>query len=279
MSNARHHIASITLLLALGTVALTVTGCRQEDMETTAAAVGKIELTMSAEPEVYIETRSTQLDDISTLDFTLSGQTTEGQTVSSQPITFTSDGTDDNGNRRFAAVFEAGTYTLTASTKAIVSAPADGPGAPAYSGTSSQFVITQGSTAATTIDLGAPVNAKITVELDATFSAKYELPRITITDGTRSVTITDAATAAASAIGQPTFGLPTTAYFGIPASGTLSYSIVASARSGSHVTDITGTTGAITLSAGCQHTLTLTATPVSGKIIPIVTGQHNDEFD
>ena len=281
MSDAIHYIKTAIILLALGIVALTVSSCQKEEMETTAPSIGKIELTMSSEPEVYIETRSTgtYLDDISSLDFTLSGQTTDGEAIANQPLSFKSDGTDAQGHQRFAAIFEAGTYTLTATTKTTVSAPVNAPGAPAYHGTSTQFTIEQGGTATTSIDLGTPINAKITVALDNTFTSKYELPRITITDGTRSVTITDAATAAASTASQPTYGLPTVTYFDVPASGPLSYSITADAKSDSHVTDITSASGSISIEAGKHHILTLTANPVTGEIVPIIEGTYSGTFD
>ena len=270
------------LMLAL----LTLVSCQQQDdlrpspstaeVETT----GRIVLSLSSDPEVYIQTRSTQLTDISSLDFTLSGQTTSGEAIDNDSLTFANDGTDNEGRPRFAAIFEAGTYTLTATTKATISAPTNGAGAPAYSGTSEQFTIIQSGIATTSIDLGTPINAKITVALDNTFSAKYEQPRITITDGTRSVTITDTATAAAATSGQSAYGLPTVTYFDVPANGTLSYSITADAKSGSQVTDIRGATGTITVAAGRHSVITLTASSVTGEVIPIVGGEdYEGTFD
>ena len=165
-------------------------------------------------------------------------------------------------------------------TKATISAPTNGAGAPAYSGTSEQFTIVQSGIATTSIDLGTPTNAKVTVALDNTFSAKYEQPRITITDGTRSVTITDTATAAAATSGQSAYGLPTVTYFDVPANGTLSYSITADAKSGSQVTDIRGATGTITVAAGRHSVITLTASSVTGEVIPIVGGEdYEGTFD
>ena len=265
---------------------LTLVSCQQQDdlrpspstaeVETT----GRIVLSLSSDPEVYIQTRSTQLTDISSLDFTLSGQTTSGEAIDNDSLTFANDGTDNEGRPRFAAIFEAGPYTLTATTKATISAPTNGAGAPAYSGTSEQFTIVQSGIATTSIDLGTPTNAKVTVALDNTFSAKYEQPRITITDGTRSVTITDTATAAAATSGQSAYGLPTVTYFDVPANGTLSYSITADAKSGSQVTDIRGATGTITVAAGRHSVITLTASSVTGEVIPIVGGEdYEGTFD
>ena len=265
---------------------LTLVSCQQQDdlrpSPSTAEveSKGRIVLSLSSDPEVYIETRSTQLSDISSLDFTLTGQTTNGESINNLPITFNNDGVDGEGHHRFAAIFEAGTYTLTATTKTTISAPTNGAGAPAYSGTSTQFTITQGGVATTSIDLGTPINAKITVALDNTFSAKYEQPRITITDGTRSVTITDAATAAAATSGHSTYGLPTVTYFDIPANSTLSYSITADAKSGSQVTDIRGAAGTITVAAGHHSVITLPANSVTGEVIPIVGGEdYEGAFD
>ena len=281
---AMSHIRFIMPILMLAL--LTLVSCQQQDdlrpspstaeVETT----GRIVLSLSSDPEVYIKTRSTQLTDISSLDFTLTGQTTNGESINNLPITFNNDGVDREGHHRFAAIFEAGTYTLTATTKTTISAPTNGAGAPAYSGTSTQFTITQGGVATTSIDLGTPINAKITVALDNTFSAKYEQPRITITNGTRSVTITDAATAAEATTGQSTYGLPTVTYFDVPANGTLSYSITADAKSGSQVTDIRGATGTITVAAGRHTVITLTANSVTGEVIPIVGGEdYEGAFD
>jgi hypothetical protein len=270
------------LMLAM----LTLVSCQQQDdlrpSPSTAEveSKGRIVLSLSSDPEVYIETRSTQLSDISSLNFTLSGNTTNGESINNVPLTFNNDGTDNEGRHRFAAIFEAGTYTLTATTKTTISAPTNGAGAPAYSGTSNSFTITQGGTATTSIDLGTPTNAKITVALDNTFSTKYEQPRITITDGTRSVTITDAATAAEATTGQSTYGLPTVTYFDVPANGTLSYSITADAKSGSQVTDIRGATGTITIASGRHTVITLTANSVTGEVIPIIGGEdYEGAFD
>ena len=277
------HIRFIMPILMLAM--LTLVSCQQQDdlrpSPSTAEveSKGRIVLSLSSDPEVYIETRSTQLSDISSLDFTLTGQTTSGEAIANDSLTFANDGTDNEGRPRFAAIFEAGTYTLTATTKATISSPANGAGAPAYSGTSASFTITQGGIATTSIDLGTPTNAKVTVALDNTFSTKYEQPRITITDGTRSVTITDAATAAAATTGQSTYGLPTATYFDIPANSTLSYSITADAKSGSHVTDVVDAPGTITVAAGRHTVITLTANSVTGEVIPIDEEEHNGEFD
>jgi len=277
---AMSHIRFIMPVLTLAM--LTLVSCQQQDdlrpSPSTAEveSKGRIVLSLSSDPEVYIETRSTQLTDISSLDFTLTGQTTNGESINNLPITFNNDGVDGEGHHRFAAIFEAGTYTLTATTKATISSPTNGAGTPAYSGTSASFTITQGGIATTSIDLGTPTNAKVTVALDNTFSAKYEQPRITITDGTRSVTITDAATAAAATSGQSTYGLPTATYFDIPANSTLSYSITADAKSGSQVTDIRGARGTITVAAGRHSVITLTANSVSGEVIPII---NEDDYD
>lgn len=213
-----------------------------------------------------VETRSADAPDISDYVFTISGETESGATLNNKPLTV-------NGG---SAIVEAGTYIIYANNR---ESSLNGAGTGYYIG-SGGVTLKASETQTVTITMSAPLNAKVTVALDNTFSAKYEQPRITITDGTRSVTITDAATAAAATSGQSTYGLPTVTYFDVPANSTLSYSITADAKSNSQVTDIRGATGTITVAAGRHSVITLTANSVTGEVIPIVGGEdYEGAFD
>jgi hypothetical protein len=94
------------------------------------------------------------------------------------------------------------------------------------------------------------------VSLSSAFAEKYELKSLTLNDGTRDITI--------SSVGQE-------AYF--PASATqLTYTLVADAKSGSHVQDITFATGTITTSAGTHTPITLNLNPIDPNLVIIGTG-------
>lgn len=239
--------------------------CRQEEdilLPMEQNAKGRIVLNLS-DIEVYVDaqTRSTQtLSDFSGYVFTLNGKTDENVDVNNQDVTFSAS-TDNNGNPIAVGYFDAGTYTLTVSNQA---ASLKGKGCAYYEKTSDSFHFGAGETVNLTIEMGAPKNARITVEQASSFSQKYNNVRVTLTAGGRSVDIGNAD------------GCYSEAFF--PA-GTLSYSISASAIRNSHVTDITGAEGTITLQAGKAYTITLAASPVTGQIIPLIEGTHNDVFD
>lgn len=258
------HSTPNRFIVALLALSLTVTGCLQEaDLKPQGKqeAKGRIVLTLS-DLEVYVDapTRSTQtLSDFTGYTFTLNGEAVESGHVS-YGINF-----DENST----AIIEAGTYTLTASNRANAG---NGYSAPYWEGTSSQFTLSVGGTQSVSIALGKPRNAKILVDstTNEVFRTKYEHVRLTLSDGSHSTTIARAGTT----------GCVTEAYFPALDEGTsLTYTLTARARLNSHVTDINSATGTITVTRGCQHTVTLTANGITGEIIPIVSGQHTGMFD
>lgn len=237
---------------------LAVTGCQQEDIQLPEErnVMGRIVLNLS-DIDVYVDaqTRATQTLNavFPNFVFTLNGTDVENVSVN-KTISF------ENG----VAIIKAGTYTLTASNLA---ASQTGNGCPHYEGSAS-FTLEAGETQ--TVSIGSeeypltPQNAKVTLKQEGSFSTLYNNVRVTLTAGGRSVDIGDAT------------GCETEAFF--PA-GTVSYSITAKAIKNTHVTDITGATGTITLQAGKTYTITLAASPVSGQIIPLIEGTHSDYFD
>lgn len=250
----RHNSSKTILWLLL--VLLTVSSCRQDDTLTQLEernVKGRIVLSLS-DIEVFTSEAGTRatLDDYSGYVFTLNGKTVEGETVSDRVITFT-----DN-----AAIIDAGTYSLSANNDA---ASVTGNGCANYSGTTTEnFTLTVGGSTTVSISMGAPKNARVTLEQTESFSKKYNNVRVTLTAGGRSVNLGNAA------------GCEAEAFF--PA-GTVSYSITASAIKDSHVTDINSEPGTVTLTAGKHHVISLTANPATGKIIPLIEGTHTGEFD
>ncbi|MBR4534561.1 MAG: DUF4493 domain-containing protein [Bacteroidaceae bacterium] len=260
----KHHYSY--LIIALLSLAASCSNDTSLRPESETEKMGRIVLAID-EGGIFmdVETRSADAPDITDYVFSISGETESGLILNQEPL-------EVNGG---TAIIEAGTYIIYANNRA---ASIIGAGTGYYSG-SGGVTLKAGETKNVTLAMGSPLNAKITVALDNTFSAKYEQPRITITDGTRSVTITDAATAAAATSGQSAYGLPTATYFEVPANSTLSYSITADAKSGTHVTDVVGVPGSITVASGRHTVITLTANSVSGEIIPIIDGDYEETFD
>lgn len=267
------HITPKTHLFALLTASLMLSGCLSEDVQLQPEqdVKGRIVL-KAAEIEVYTDaevTRAVQtLTDYTGYTFTLTGTSAiTGSPIAPTDISLTTGGVE----------FEAGTYRLTVTNNG---APQDGNGFPTYWGQSAEFHLGVAETEAITVAMGKPSNAKVTIAVSNSFSTLYEQPRVTITNGTRTITITDAATAASAASGTPAYGLHTEAYFAIPANGLLSYTVTAAARSGSHVTDINATTvTTFTIEAGKAYAIAINADPVTGELIPIASGDHDGEFD
>ena len=229
--------------------------CQQEDIQLHEEqnVKGRIVLALS-DIEVYTSDAPTRaaLDDYSGFVFTLNGTTVEGETVRDRVITFT-----DN-----AAIIDAGTYSLSANNDA---ASVTGKGCANYSGTTTEnFTLTVGGSTTVSISMGAPKNARVTLEQAESFSTRYTDVRVTLTAGSRSIDLGNAA------------GCEAEAFF--PA-GTVSYTITAAARQDSHVTDISSASGTVTLTAGKHHVISLTANPATGEIIPLIEGTHTGEFD
>ena len=211
------------------------TGCSAEDIAGEAPAeMGVLCLQMSSgEDFVKVETRAEQtLTDWSGYTFKLNNE----------PISFT-DG---------KAIIPAGTYTLSATNTDAVDGGYTGALYEGYS----KFTLNAGEQKQVTLDLGSPKNAKITIELSEGFNGLYTLDNLTLTDGTGSNEIKST---------------EQVAYF--PATNTtLSYTLVANANKDSHVQDITGATGTVTIAPGTHTTLTLDVNPIDPNLVTIVTG-------
>ena len=241
--NKIQNIFHILAVLAFGMLG---TGCSNEDTQVEAPKLmGVLHLNMSSD-EVYVHagTRAVQtLTDWREYQFTLDNGTT------STPLVFT-DG---------KAIIEAGRYTLSATNAASVD---NGYASALYSGAET-FSINAGEQKTVILALGKPKNSKVTVSSSSAFAEKYELESLTLNDGTRNVSI--------SSVGQETY---------FPASvSQLTYTLVANAKAGSHVQDITSATGTIAISAGTHTPITLKINPIDPNLVIIGTGEnHNGEF-
>lgn len=264
----RHTILCLSLLSLLLT-----TSCQQEVAPLPQAAEkGRIVLSFS-EVEAYVDmtTRAEHpLENLSDYVFTLSGTTAEGASVVEQTISITDD----------YAVFDAGTYTLhVKGNSTLAAASTTGLGTPYYEGSS---VDNSGNTTTFTIVTGGlttvkvllkPVNAKLTVRLTTSFTDLYKTASLTA--GSRTINLISLADD-----NIPATDTDITAYLTPPESGSLNYTLSADARSSSHVTDIADVPGSINLTAATHTTLTLTADPVTGQIIPIIGGEdYEGTFD
>lgn len=237
---------TIFCILAVLAFGMLGSGCSNEESQVEVPKpMGILCLNMSSD-EVYVQagTRAVQtLTDWSGFQFTLDNGTT------STPLVFT-DG---------KAVIEAGTYTLSATNSASVD---NGYSGALYSGEET-FSINAGEQKAVTLDLGKPKNSKVTVSPSSAFAEKYELKSLTLNDGTRDITISSVSEAA---------------YF--PTSATqLTYTLVADAKAGSLVQDITSATGSVTIDAGKHTTLNLQINPIDPNLVVIDTDtDYNGEF-
>ena len=261
------HNSSKSFLFTLLALPLLLSGCLNEDTQPQPeqSVMGRFVLNIAdMGGYVDVQTRTTQplpSEQYVNYTYTLSG------------ISFITGNPVNLANRPLSELFgatpmevEAGTYTLTVKGNATMKEASEtGNGTPYYEGTS-----VDNSGQETTFDIHVeettnvsallkPKNAKLTIEIDATFSAKYG--NATFTVGSRVINLSSTSTVA---------------YFPV---GAVSYTITAPALSGSHVTDISEAAGSITVEAGKAYTLTLSANPVTGELIPIVSGSHNGKFD
>ena len=223
------------------------TGCTNSDIaEDAPSNKGVIFLQMSSEP-IFVETttRASQtLSDLFSFKFTLTNGT------ETNVVSFV-DG---------KLIIEAGTYTLSATNADAVDG---GYTASMYSGTI-DFTLDAGKSKTLALDLGKPKNAMVTVALSDEFSAKYDLSSMTLSDGTKSTTLT---------------ADNTTAYFPAMAT-TISYTLVANAKEHSHVQDITNAKGTITIAAGTHTPVTLKLNPIDPNLVVIETGEtHGGVFE
>ena len=228
--------------------------CQSEKLSPdTSYAKGRILFSMpTAEPFIEEGTRAT-LTDLTGYTFTLSGKDTEGHHINGI-IKF-----EDN-----SCIIPAGTYTLTADND---SAAVSGLGAPYYNGTSASFSLEAGSTLAVpTIQMGKPQNTRIDLTLDDTFTKLYDLQSLSLSDGSRTISL--------DSINLKGFMM-------VPENKTLTYTIQATAKRGSHVTDLPakGLTKTLTVRAGYAYPINLTAQTIKDMMIGIGNGSHNGEFD
>lgn len=276
-------------ILWLLTLLFAVTGCQQEDIQLPEGqnAMGRIVLNLS-DIDVYVDaqTRSTTLSNFDGFVFTLIGTGVESGSVN-KTISF------KNG----VAIIEAGTYTLTASTLA---ASQTGNGCPYYEG-SAEFTLRVGETQSVSIGSAdeplTPQNAKVTLVLDQSFTdlytfakadselelkTKYETrydkePGLKI--HTHNNTTSRTLDLAQAWYDHSLENSKNEAVYFPVNEGVIDYVIYAAAKPGKHVTDIVGIEGSITVTAGNHHVITLTASPVTGEIIPIIEGIYSDTFD
>lgn len=242
-SSTIHRLWAILLLTAS-----TLTAC-QNDLITGPdgnATTGRIVLSLqSVEVFTEVANRATATGNVADFTYTLSGTDVESNTVTDQSVTFT-DG---------SAIIPAGRYTLTATSITAQDA------APWYQGTSAEFSLGIGGTQPVAIDLGAPKNAEIVVNFDASFTALYENYSVSI--------------------GAHTLSAAGNLYTAIPDDGKITYTIKGSARQNSHVTDIpeAGITGTLTVAAGTSYPLNITVQTITDEMIGIGTGEHTGAFD
>lgn len=267
---SRYHLTALCVACTL--VQVLLCSCRQESvLPSPSPSHGLVMLSLSADDVAFVETRGEQmLSDLSALSFTLSGQTADGRTVENLPLTFTKE------NNTFVATVETGTYTLSAATPNEVAE--SGFGTPSYAGESDEFDVKEGETATVEIHL-KPRNARVSVQIDESFSKLYECTQVELsalspaTKDTRTVTIENPSTESPAPA----------AYFLLPTDGqlTLTYTLYGKARGASHQQELpeSGVTGTLTLEAGHAYTLNIKANPVTGKLIPVIGETHNGEFD
>lgn len=231
---------------------LCLTACQSDDevQDTT----GTIQLQLgNMLPYTELITRAeAPVADLTKYSFTLNGTTIGGVAITDLPLSVSSDGT---------AQVNAGTYTLTADNKDEANRDS---GRPWYNGTSEPFTISINTTTPVSIALGKPKNARIAMAIDPSFSALYDSPVLTLSDGSRNLTLSST---------------EESCYFIIPADGALAYTITADAKSGSHATDMKPATGYVAIQPGYNTTITLKAHPATGIIIPVTSGTFNGTFD
>ncbi len=261
-------------ILLLAFLTLLLSGCLNEDTQPQPeqSVTGRIVLNI-ADVEAYTDagiTRTVQTlpsSEYSKYTYTLTGTSL----IDNQPVSKTGILSELMGNANMEV--EAGTYTLTVRGGATLKTASEtGNGDSYYEGTSvdgngdqATFDIHVGSTTTVNVLL-KPANAKLTIVYDVdedadkdTFAELYGNGTFTV--GTRTINLTSASTEA---------------YFPV---GTLNYTLAVAALAGSHVTDITGATGSITVEAGLAYTLTLCADPITGVVMIDFKGTHTGEFD
>lgn len=248
-------LSILSLFSVLLVTLLVTTSCGQEREDETTPD-GKATLVLSLNDAQLFTELSTRTDHVVT-DYSRYTFKLNGTTISGAPVTDMIVPVGDDG----IVQVSAGTYSLSADNRDYANTDN---GHPWYNGTSEQFTINVNETLNVSISLGKPKNARISLVVDDTFTALYEDPVMTLSDGERSVTLATS---------------EDLCHFIIPASGALAYTITAAAKAGSHATDMTSSTGYVEIQAGYNTTIRLKANPASGVIIPVVEGGYTGTFD
>ena len=117
-----------------------------------------------------------------------------------------------------------------------------------------------------TIEMGKPQNTRIDLTLEESFKKLYDLQSLTLSDGSRTISL--------DSINLKGFMM-------VPENNTLTYTIQATAKKGSHVTDLPaeGLTKTLTVKAGYAYPIHLTAQAIKDMMIGIGNGSHNGAFD
>ena len=253
MKKATSYIYPLFCVLLVTLLALT--SCHQ-DNESEVTLDGEATLVLSLNDAQLFTELSTRVEhvvtDYSRYTFKLNGTTISGAPVTDLVIPIGDDG---------IAQVSAGTYTLSADNRDYANTDN---GYPWYNGSSETFTINVNETLGVSIALGKPKNARLSMAVDDSFSALYEHPVLTLSDGERSVMLTSS---------------EEVCHFIIPASGALAYTITAAAKAGSHATDMPSSTGYVDIQAGYNTTIRIKANPASGIIIPVVEGGYTGTFD
>lgn len=229
----------IRSILVLALVIGACTGCDNDFMQVEAPKTTGVLRLQMASNQHYIDIETRASEPLANWD---------GYTITLKQEDQAVDATFDNG----VAILEAGTYTLSVTNESAEYTAYSGP---IYYG-STDVTIEAGKQTDVTLDLGKPKNAKVTLALSEAFSAKYNLSSMTLTDESVTSSMTPS---------------NTTAYF--PASVTqLTYTLVANAKAGSYVQDITSATGTIAISAGTHTPINLNLNPIDPNLVIIETG-------
>lgn len=247
MLNNKQLILITSTLLAISQLSV---GCSAEDIAVEDSSnKGILCLSLSSGDEfVKVETRAGQTLNGFALTLKKSGQEVEFEL-----------------NESGQAIIEAGTYTLSATNSGAVGYGYDGA---LYSGETS-FTLSAGEQKEVTLSLGTPKNAKVTINLSEDFKQSEE-------DDAYTYEISN------FVLGGKTLNLTSNTqdfFFPVPEGGELTYTLVANAKQGSHVQDITGATGTVTIAAGTHTTITLSISPIDDNLIIIENGgTHSEEF-
>ena len=236
------HILILLLMTVLGA------GCQDVSQSDSgmSSGKGKVVFSLSGEYGVFVKAETRANPPVSSLTFTISGTTTAGEEVNSQPLVVTTDGSSS-----FAYV-DAGSYTITATYKP--SAAGEGNGEICYQG-SSTFSVTVGGTTPVSITL-RPSNVKVSVVLDASLNTFYGTAKVSFTSP-RSVEVASSSDVYLDA-------------------GTITYSVAATPLNNSGASAFSKSGCTFVGEAGKSYTISIGATS-TGEIIFGVANTTSDE--